>query len=303
MSRIITDNYINKLNDLIEKLESSQIFCSLLDFFIDEVKKDQNRKGNRNQKVFSVKDLEKLNEIKKCDELNRIFDYINIIIKAFSGQYLHIHINANLSDYFLDNLTSLFAWKTLVGCSYDEDFLDNEINFLKKVTKSDLLMPSDNNGHATNQIFRKRHGLKHKLKFIEKIKSINSNNQKNGLLLNFNSSAGKCVNLSDFSIFPKSLNTYVNFGNSLQNIYDIDDFILQNIGTIISLFPAERGKKVWYSDFISENINAWNQLPGINFTKVITITSGEKTPEALLEMYKQNKFQSEEIYTVFSFEL
>ena len=40
-----------------------------------------------------------------------------------------------------------------------------------------------------------------------------------------------------------------------------------------------------------------------NFKKVITITSGEKRPEALLEMHIQKKFQAEEIYTIFSFEL
>ena len=40
-----------------------------------------------------------------------------------------------------------------------------------------------------------------------------------------------------------------------------------------------------------------------NFKKVVTITSGEKTLEALLEMQKQNKFQADEIYTLFPFEL
>jgi hypothetical protein len=95
----------------------------------------------------------------------------------------------------------------------------------------------------------------------------------------------------------------VNFGDSLQDIYEKNNSILQNISTIISLFPAERGRNIWHSDYISENINAWNQLSEFNFNKVITITSGEKTPEGLLEMQKQKKFQSEEIYTIFSFEL
>lgn len=303
MSRIITDNYIEKLNSIIEEFEMSDNFCSLLDFFTEEVQKDQNRKGNRNQKVFSVNDLHRIETINESEELKRIFAYTNMTIKAFTGQCLHIHINIDVSKETVENLTSLFTWEALVECLYDRETLDNEITFLKEETRRDLIMPSNNNGHAINQIFRNRQGQKHSLKLLKKVKQLPESTANNGLLLNLNTSAENSVSLSDFSVFPESVNTCVNYGDSLQDIYDRNDSILQNISTIISLFPGERGRNVWYHKFISENINAWNQFPEFNFSKVITITSGEKTPEALLEMQKQNKFQAEEIYTIFSFEL
>ncbi len=73
---------------------------------------------------------------------------------------------------------------------------------------------------------------------------------------------------------------------------------VERLSMIINLFPSITGKNIWYKDFMSDEISRYN-----NFKKIITITSGEKTPEALLEMQKQNKFQAEEIYTIFSFEL
>ena len=44
MSRIITNNYIEKLNGLINEFESSPKLCSLIDFFLEEIQRDQNRK-------------------------------------------------------------------------------------------------------------------------------------------------------------------------------------------------------------------------------------------------------------------
>ena len=299
MSKIITDNYINKLNELTEELEQSTNLTSLVNFFEEEVKKDQNRKGSRNQKVFSANNLVKLREIKHSVELRRIFVYTNIILKAFTGQYLHIHINADLSENLVDNLITLFAWEASVNCTYDKDFLDHEINFLKIESKRDLIMPNDNNGHATNQIFRKRYGIKHKLKFIEQIKSLPDKTENNGLLLNLNTSANSCVNLSEYSICPESLNTFVNFGVSRKEIFKVmGREKVESLSMIINLFPSITGKNIWYKDFMSDEINRYN-----NFKKIITITYGEKTPEALLEMQKQKKFQAEEIYTIFSFEL
>ncbi len=303
MSRIITNNYIEKLNGLINEFESSPKLCSLIDFFLEEIQRDQNRKGNRNQKIFSSKDLDKLNELKNSDKLKRFFAYINIIIQTFPGKFLHIHINTDLLETIYENLITLFIWKALVDSTFDSDYIDNEIIALNIETKRDLNMPYDNNRHSTNQIFRKRHGLKHRLKFIENINSRTNNTSNSGLLLNLNSNAYCHVKLSDFSEFPFPLNTYLNFGNSLQNIYNSNKTVLQTIRTIINLFPAERGHNVWYQDFIKQNIDAWNQLPEFNFEKVITITSGYKTNEALLEMQRQNKFQAHEVYTIFSFEL
>ena len=299
MSRIITNNYIVKLNELINEFGSSPNLYSFVDFFIEEVRKDQNRKGNRNQKIFSSNDVEKLNELKNSDELKRLYAYINIIINAFPDKYLHIHINADLSEKISDNLITLFTWKALVESLYETDLLENEIEALNIETRSDLIMPNDNNGHVTNQIFRRRHGLKHKLRVVEKINGQTNDTSNIGILININTSAFGCVNLSDFSGFPESLNSYVNFGDTLRNTFTKmgEDKVLR-LSTIINLFPSITGKNIWYKDFIRDEISRYN-----NFKKVITITSGEKTPEALLEIYKQKKFQVEEVYTLFSFEL
>jgi hypothetical protein len=299
MNRIITDSYVNSLNTLIDKYEISPALTSLVDFFTEEVKKDQNRKANRNQKIFSDKEKEKLNEIKDSEDLRRIYAYINVIIEAFIGKYLHIHLNVDLSENVSNNLTTLITWEALVNASYDKDFLDKEINLLKKETERDLIMPYDNNGHLKNQIFRKSVGLEHKLKFLKKIKSIQESNLNTGVLLNLNTSANSSINLSEYSICPESLNTFLNFGYSRKDIFkEMGREKVERLSMIINLFPSMTGKNIWYKDFMSDEINRYN-----NFKKIITITSGEKTPESLLEMQKQKKFQAEEIYTIFSFEL
>jgi hypothetical protein len=299
MSRIITNNYILKLNELINEFESSPNLNSFVDFFKEEILKDQNRKGNSKHKIFSSNDVEKINELKNADKLKRIYAYINIIINAFPGQYLHIHINSDFSEKILDNLITLFTWKALVESSYEKNHLDNEIEALNIETRSVLVMPNDNNGHATNQIFRRRYGLKHKLRIVEKIKSQTNDTSNCGMLININKSAFGCVNLSDFSEFPESLNSYVNFGDTLRNTFKkLGEENVLRLSIILNLFPSITGQNIWYKDFIRDEISRYN-----NFKKVITITSGEKTPEALLEMQKQNKFQADEIYTLFPFEL
>jgi hypothetical protein len=302
MSRIITNNYFTKLNQIINAFEITPNLRNLIDFFLEDITKDQNRLRNRNQKIFTSNDLIKLNEIKSDEKLKTIYSYINILIKNFTRQYLHIHINEDLSENMTDNLVSIISWGALSESIYDNNILSNEIDSLKTEIKRDLIIPYDNNGHLTNQIFTKRLGLIHKLKFIEKITNLSQNTGNNGLLINLNTTANVCVNLSDFSIFPESINTFINFGNNLQSIYDRNNSVLQKISTIINVFPAERGKNIWYHDFIMENINAWNQLPGYNFSKIITVTSGKKNSEELLQMRKLNKFQSEEFYPIFSFE-
>ncbi len=282
MSRIITDNYFDKLNALIEEFEQSTNLSSLVNFFVNEVQKDQNRKGN--QKIFSTKDFQRVNELIDSQDLKRIFAYISNIVKGFKGQYLHIHLNVDLSENIIDNLITLAVWDALSQGLYDEGILDEQINSLKIKTARPL-EPLNNNGHLLNQIYRERYGLQHKLKFIEKIKSIKKNNQKSGILINLNSSAGSCVNLSEFSICPESLNTYVNFGNSRKNIFkEMGREKVERLSMIINLFPSITGKNIWYKDFISDEINRYS-----NFKKVITLSSGEKTPEALLEMQKQKK--------------
>jgi hypothetical protein len=296
MSRIITKYYIEKLNELIKEFEQSSNLTCLVNFFMNEVQKDQNRKGNK--KIFSSKDFQKVKELIDSDDLKRIFAYISTIVKGFKGQYLHVHLNVDLSENLIDNLITLAVWDALSQGLYDDDILDEQINLLKIKTARPL-EPLNSNGHLLNQIYRERYGLQHNLKFIEKIKILKKNNQKSGILINLNSSAGSCVNLSEFSVCPKSLNTYVNFGNSRKNIFkEMGREKVERISMILNLFPSITGKNIWYKDFMSNEINSYS-----NFKKVITITSGEKTPEALLEMQKLRKFKAEEIYTIFSFEL
>ena len=254
MNRIITNNYINKINEIIHEYKISPNLFTLIDFFIEDISRDQNRKGNRNQKIFTTNDLLIINEIKNDKKIHKIYSYINILIKTFKRKFLHIHINEDLSENIENNLISLITWGALVDSSYDKDILDEEISFLKKETKRDLIIPNDNNGHFTNQIFTKRHGLIHKLKFMEVIKKISQNTLNNGVLLNLNITANLCVNISDFSIFPEPSNTYINFGNNLQSIYEKNISVLQKINTIINIFPAERGKNIWYHEFIKEKI-------------------------------------------------
>lgn len=299
MSRIITEYYFDKLNARIKDFEQSTNLSSLVNFFIEEVQKDQDRKGSRNQKVFSANNLVKLIEIKGSEELRRIFAYTNIIFKSFTGQYLHIHINADLPENLVDNLITLFAWEGIVDCSYSKDLLLNETNYLNKKICANLILPSDNNQHIINQIYRERFGIKHRLKFIAQINSLPEITTNNGLLINLNSSSGRCVNLSEFTEFPESLNSYINFGDTLRNTFKkLGEEKVLRLSSIVNLFPSITGQNIWYKDFIRDEISRYN-----NFKKVITITSGEKTLEALLEMQKQNKFQADEIYTIFSFEL
>ena len=296
MSRIITNNYIEKLNNLINEFDYPPNLSSWVDFFLEEVKKDQNRKGNKN--IFPTKDLQKVNELIDSDDLKRIFAYISNIGKEFKGQYLHIHLNVDLSEKLIDNFITLTGWDALSKGLYDNGILDAQINSLKiKIARP--IEPLNNNGHLINQVYRERYGLQHKLKFIQKIKSLPDKTANNGLLLNLNTSANSHVNLSEFSLCPESLNTFVNFGNSRKDVFkEMGREKVERISIIINLFPSITGKNIWYKDFMCDEIKRYN-----NFKKIITITSGEKTPEALLEMQKQNKFQAEEIYTIFSFEL
>ena len=298
MSSIITHNYIKKLNGLINEFDYAPNLLSLFDFFIEQVQKDQTRIGNRNRKIFSTKDLKKINELKDSVELKRIIAYLNNIVKGFKGHYLHVHLNIDLSESLIDHLITLTAWDTLLQGLFDDDILNDQINSLK-IRNARPIEALSNNGHSLNQIYRETYGLQHKLKFIEKIKDLNNNNQKSGILLNLNKSGDEHVYLSDFSKFPDSLNTFVNFGYGRKDIFkEMGREKVERLSTIVNLFPSITGKNIWYKDFLSDEINRYN-----NFKKVITITSGEKTPEALLEMRRQKKFLAEEIYTIFSFEL
>jgi hypothetical protein len=303
MSRIITDNYLTKLNSILEELDYPSNLKAILDFFEEQIKIDQSRKVSKNQKIFSPRDFNNLQKIKNSVEIKKIFSYLNKIIKSFEGQYLHVHINSDLVESIYDTLIFLTTWNVLINSCSDENLLKNNIDFLDKETNRPVIMPSDCNKHRSNQIFREVIGKKYRHKFLQKFLNLTEGQTGKGCLININKGASACVTLSEFSEFPKLLNTYINYGQTLQSMYKNNAEILSQVDTIINLFPSETGSNIWYSDFIAENINEWNRLAEFNFKNVITITSGEKSAEKLLDMSRQNKFQVEEMYTIFPFEL
>jgi hypothetical protein len=301
MNRIVSNSYTNKLDNLIDEYVKSSRITSLIDFFEGEIQIDQKRKSNR--RIFSEKVNSCLIEIKKgSNEINKIFAYVNIILNAFQGQSIHIHINDDLSESVIESLTYLFFWDTLINSSFNLELLNDELNAIVRDADAALQLP-ENNQRIIDGIYLKRFGQLHRIKLLKKIVELIGVELNNGKLLNLNTGVANWINVSEYSKFSDALNTCVNFGGSLQGIYDNNNSILQKITTIINLFPTERGKNIWYGDFLVENINSWNQLPEFNFCKVITITTGEKSIELLREMQKKNRFQTEEFYTIFSFEI
>lgn len=297
MSRIISEQYKTKINTIIEEYSITPNLLSTIEFFLTEVQKDQNSRCNRNQKVFSAADIERLGEIKESIKLKSLFSYLNLIIKEFPQQYLHIHINEDLSDCIIHNLTALFAWEVFVSSDYNKDSLKDEQKRLDSEINRDLILTGIG-GHEQNKLRRERKGWRHQLRLIRHIMDFESPNTKNGVLLNLNLSVSNYVDLSEYSKFPEALNTYVNFGDNLRNIFKkMGKEKVLRLSKIFNLFPSITGKSIWYKDFTRDNVYRYK-----NFKKVIIITEGEKTPEALLEMQRLNRFQADEIYTIFSFE-
>lgn len=304
MSRIISENYRNRISALINSYPVPLNLSKTIEFFSIEIKKDLSSKENRNRKIFSESDLERVFNIKDSKIL-KLFSYLNILIDSFKGRHLNIHINEDLSQSLFENLNTLFYWDIISKAQYDIKLLNSELNNLTNLTdKKNPIVLTNASGHEENRLRRERKGLRHKKMLIEFLLQMeNSISSGNGILLNVNRGSSDAIYMSDFSEFPESLNSYINYGENLQQIYDTNNYVLTKIDTIINLLPAERGQNIWFNDFIAESINEWNRLGEFNFKKVITITSGEKTPESLLDMQKQNKFQVEEIYTIFPFEI
>lgn len=303
MSRIISDNYRNRISALINFYPIPLNLSKTIEFFSWEIKKDLSSKGNRNRKIFSESDLERICIIRESKSLRILFSYLNILIDSFEGVHLNIHVNVDLTQNMLENLKTLFYWDIKSKAKYETNLLNNNLNNLTKLTdKKNPLVLANANGHQENRMRRERKGQRHKKLLIDFLLKIdNSSPSENGILLNVNGGSS-CV-LSDFSEFPESINAIINYGNSLQELYEMNNNVLSKINTIINLFPAERGQNIWYQDFIAENINKWNRFDEFNFKKVITITSGQKTPESLSDILKQNKFHAEEIYLIYPFEL
>jgi len=193
MSRIITDNYIDKLNEIIADFDITPNLYILMDFFIKELSNSKNKQ----YRIFyeGDTDLERINQIKESEKIRRLFSYINTIINEFKNQYLHIHINVELSGKTISNLLSLFVWQALVEASYDEEILLKEVNNIKEKIKPNLILPSHGQ-IIINQRYKERYGLKHRLKFIDTILSLPKQTAKYGLLLNLNRTARNCINLS-----------------------------------------------------------------------------------------------------------
>jgi hypothetical protein len=303
MSKIVSDNYINKLNSTLERFDFSDNLKSLINFFNEQIKIDQSRKGSKNQKVFSSKDFNFLQQFQQSSKIKRIIAYFNNIINSFDGNYLQIHLNIDLDDSVLNQIIFLFTWDAILNSSLDEDKIKIDIKNLDSEIQRDLILPSDNNKHRVNQLLRDVKGKKYRKKFLQNVLKLTCSQNENSWLINVNRGFSTSINISEYSEFPITLSSYINFGETLQNLYDNDNTILTRVDTIINLFPTITGSNIWYHDYIAESIKEWNRLEEFNFKKVITITSGEKTPENLLDMQKQKKFQADEIYTIFPFEI
>ena len=303
MSRIVGKNYIDKLNSTLEGFDFSDNLKSLIEFFKEQVEIDQSRKGSKNQKVFSMKDFNFLQQFKESSEIKRILAYLYKLINSFDGNYLQIHLNIDLEDNVTNQITFLLTWDALINSRFDYSQIKKDIEALESEINRDLILPSDNNKHRLNQILREAKGKKYRKIFLQFFLNLTNNQIDNGWLINASKGASTSFNISEYSDLPNALNSYLNFGDTLQDIYDNNNTILSKVDTIINLFPAITGSNIWYQDFIAESINEWNQFDEIDFKKVITITLGEKTPEGLSDMLKQNKFQVEEIYIIYPFEL
>jgi hypothetical protein len=303
MSRIVGKNYIDKLNSTLEGFDFSDNLKSLIDFFKEQVEIDQSRKGSKNQKVFSMKEFNFLQQLKESSEIKRILAYLYKLINSFDGNYLQIHLNIDLEDNVTNQITFLLTWDALINSRFDYSQIKKDIEALESEINRDLILPSDNNKHRLNQILREAKGKKYRKTFLQFFLNLTNNQINNGWLINASKGASTSFNISEYSDLPNALNSYLNFGDTLQDIYDNNNTILSKVDTIINLFPAITGSNIWYQDFIAESINEWNQFDEIDFKKVITITLGEKTPESLSDMLKQNKFQVEEIYIIYPFEL
>ena len=303
MSRLISDSYMLKICKLINSHSIPVNLVNTIDFFYNEVKNDFISSSNRNRKIFSEIDFKKVSEIKNSKRLKALFSYLNILIKAFDGMYLHIHINEEITELNTKCIETLFYWDVINRDSFDFNTLDEDLKNLVIKSNLPIELSSGNNGHDENRLRRERKGIKHKIKIFKLL--LNSNQVVNevGTLLNINKASIDSVFISEFSELPSSLNTYINFGDAIQSIYNKNNSILSRVHTIINLFPSITGLNIWYKDFIAESVIEWNKLDEINFKKVITITSGEKNPESLSEMLKLNKFQAEEIYIINPFEL
>jgi hypothetical protein len=304
MSRIVNESYFDKLNSALEGFDFSDNLKSLVDFFIEQVEKDQSRKGSRNQKLFSEKDFNFLQQLKESSEIKRVLSYLHKLINSFDGNYLQIHLNIDLEDAVSNQIIFLLTWDALINSSFDRCQICNDIKALESEINRDLILSSDNNKHRLNEKFREFKGKKYRKTFLQKLLNLtNQNDYGCGWLVNVNKGNSASFNISEYSHLPNAINSYLNFGDTLQVIYNNNSTILSRVDTIINLFPAITGSNIWYQDFIAESINEWNRLGEFNFKKVITITSGQKSLESLLDMQKQNKFQVEEIYIIYSFEL
>ena len=296
MNRIISQKCLDRLKDLRSKFSLSPNLSCLIDFFESEVLKDQGKGG---RKIFKENSLLRVNDIKSSVKLKDIYSYIEIIARSFKGRFLHIHINEDLTDDIRDNLITLLVWKAFSCADYKTTTLQEEFENLIKKNKKEINLPATTSKNLVNPIFKQRSGDKHREKIIEMILNLKVVFKEEGVLINLNKTAENCVLLSEFSSFPEPLNLFLIFGKGGREVFrEMGVEKTGRLSVVLNLFPSFTGKNIWFKDFIRDEITRYT-----NFKKVITITSGEKSAMELYEMQRQNRFQSEEIYTIFSFEI
>lgn len=305
MSTIFSAKYLEKLRILIEEFEISENLTAILNFFFIEIEKDISKKVSNKMKVFKSKKIGFISEINRSNELKNIYKYLKIIIRNFiqleDELNLVIHINSDLKENMIDNLISLFTWDIIINSKIDQNLLDNDINQLEKIIQKEIHANKNNIDFE----YRKRYGQQHRIRLLKKLKECTSKDRDdyyNGILININKSNEDLINLSEFSNFPQMSSNYINLGKSLQDIHNEKIINLININTIINIFPAMRGQSIWINDFSSENIKSWNELPDYNFNKLITITTGLKTYDALSQQ-KNDFYKNVELFVIFENEI
>jgi hypothetical protein len=212
-----------------------------------------------------------------------------------------------LTEAEIESLKMSFSWYVFKLGFKDSILIKNEL--VKLNLETEILHLPLCRGAILNRLERNNNGRKHRLRLLRFLMGSINELSNEGFLLNINRSGENEINLSDFSTMPQSSKSSINFGKSIQEIFDTFIDIETNANplleftTVINLFPILYGSNVWYNSYQKENLNNWNEIENCNFTKIITITAKEETFENLLKLKKENKFMVDEMYTIFPFEL
>lgn len=282
-----------------------------IDFFFKETMKDKG-KANRQKRIFSDSKVIQIEILQSSKKLKSIFNYLISVIENFSGNSIHIHINIELEESELYSLKLAFAFYTYKLGFKDLHLIEEEL--LKLDAEPKISEYPDCNGRVLNKLEKKYNGKRHQKRYLEFLRCLNnyssSSSSPNEFLLNINRLDGDDNFISEYSKMPQSYDYFPNFGKRIGDLFEVrsDKHLEQpqffvNSTTVINLFPVLFGPNVWYDTFIFDSLERWNETVGCNFRKIVTVTAKHDTFENLLKIKKANKFNVEELYVIFPFEI